>query len=138
MMTTRPAVCMKCSHAFAVHEERSQRAHLLHCVRCGRDKRIVLSDLKDHYHRYIRTLLSPSPAGIQSGKEPVTPLFSDEHLDIRKYTYMVEHLAGSCVCGAVFRFSGKPRCPKCRSTVIRTEQGKTPGDPKIACFYRGP
>jgi len=120
MMRSRPAVCMKCNHTFSINEETSEKVHLLHCVRCGRDKQIKLADLKDVYHRSLAALLTSPILGIKSLAEPVRPLFSDEKIDNRKYAYMVEHLAGSCICGAVFRFSGKPRCPICRSSVIQT------------------
>jgi hypothetical protein len=127
MMHTRQAVCMKCDHSFTVHEETSRNAHLLHCVRCGRDKRIGAADLKDVYNRSLATLLIPPTLGIKCLAEPVRSLFSDEAIDCRKYTHMVEHLAGFCICGSVFRFSGKPRCPICRSAVIRTGQAGKPG-----------
>lgn len=131
MVARTPAVCMKCNHTFTLDEEKSKRTHLLYCVRCGRAKRIMPSDLKDHYLRYLGTLLLSPSAVMQSVKEPVRPLFSGEQLDIRKYAYMVEHLAGSCVCGAVFRFSGKPRCPRCRSAVIRTDLLKKQHDAPV-------
>ena len=132
MISTRQAVCMKCAHVFTVREEKSRRAHLLYCVRCGRDKRIVSSDLTEHYHRYLSTLLATPSAGPQGAKEPVKPLFSDGQLDIRKYVYMVEHIAGTCVCGSVFRFSAKPRCPRCRSTALRTDPVKKSCDLPLA------
>jgi Zn ribbon nucleic-acid-binding protein len=124
MMHTRQAVCIRCDHTFTIHEETGSKAHLLHCVRCGRDKRIRLSDLKEWYHQHLSSLHSPIAPTASSTKETVRPLFADDHIDIRKYQFMVEHLAGSCICGAVFRFSAKPRCPKCRSTVIQTAVAK--------------
>ena len=126
MMVTRQVVCVKCSTPFTIHEETSRQAHLLHCVRCGRDKRITRADLKACYYRYISTLLTSPLLGMRSLAAPIRPLFSDEQIDTRKYIHMVEHLAGSCICGATFRFSGKPRCPRCRSAIIRTEQEKMP------------
>lgn len=125
-MRSRQAVCMKCNNTFTINEETSQKAHLLHCIRCGRDKRIGPADLKDIYLRSLASLLTTPMLGIKSLAEPVRPLFSEEMIDNRKYTCMVEHLAGSCICGAVFRFSGKPRCPICRSAVIQTELAKKP------------
>ena len=122
MLLTRQVVCVKCDQTFTIHEETSRQAHLLHCVRCGRDKRITRADLKAYYYRYLTTLLTAPALGIRNLAEPIRPLFSDEQIDTRKYIYMVEHLAGSCICGAAFRFSGKPRCPRCRSAIIRTEQ----------------
>ncbi len=126
MMRSRQSVCMKCNHTFTIHEETSEKAHILHCIRCGRDKQILPEDLKDVYHRSLATLLTSPILGIKSLAEPVRPLFSDEKIDTRKYTCMVEHVAGSCICGAVFRFSGKPRCPICRSAVIQMEQATKP------------
>ncbi|MDP3565183.1 MAG: hypothetical protein Q8R70_11910 [Methanoregula sp.] len=126
MMHTRQAVCMKCDHTFTIHKETSGSAHLLHCVRCGRDKLIGAADLKEVYSRSLATLLIPPTFGIKCLAEPVTPLFSSEPIDCRKYTRMVEQLAGLCICGSVFRFSGKPRCPICRSAVIRTVQAGKP------------
>lgn len=38
----------------------------------------------------------------------------ENHLG-RDYKKQVEHFAGTCDCGGKFRFSGKPRCPKCHS-----------------------
>jgi hypothetical protein len=119
MIRTRQAVCVKCSHTFPLHEETSRRAHLLYCVRCGRDKLMGLAELKEYYYRYLETLINPVSEDVKARSVPVHPLFSHKLLDMRKYTLMVEHLAGSCICGAVFRFSGKPRCPKCRSVAIR-------------------
>ena len=124
MLRTRQAVCMKCSHTFAVDEETSRKAHLLHCVRCGKAKRMGLAELKEYYYRYFGTLLNRAEENIRKKPESVHPIFSHELLDMRKYVLMVEHQAGSCVCGAVFRFSGKPRCPVCRSTVLRIERTK--------------
>jgi len=126
MMITRQVACVKCSTPFAIHEETSQYAHLLHCVRCGRDKRITRADLKACYYRYLTTLLTSPALGLRNLAPPIRPLFSDEQIDTRKYIHMVEHLAGSCICGATFRFSGKPRCPQCRSAINRTEQEKMP------------
>jgi hypothetical protein len=117
---------MKCGHTFTVHQETGCKAHLLHCVSCGRDKRIRQEDLQDLYHRSLATLTISPLLGIKCQAKPVRPLFSDEPIDCRKYKHMVENLAGSCICGAVFRFSGKPRCPGCRSAVIRIEQEGKP------------
>jgi hypothetical protein len=119
---------MKCDHTFTVHEETGHNAHLLYCVSCGRDKRIGQEDLKEVYNRSLATLIVSPLLGIKSLAKSVRPLFSDEPIDCRKYSLMVENLAGSCICGAVFRFSGKPRCPRCRSAVIRIEHaGKSFG-----------
>nr|WP_320160221.1 hypothetical protein [uncultured Methanoregula sp.] len=120
MIRTLHAVCAKCNTPFDIHEETSGRAHLLHCVRCGRHKRITPADLKEYCRSNINLLLAPPSVTRRNLPEPVRPILSGNQLDIRKYAYVVEHLAGFCVCGSVFRFSGKPRCPRCRSAVIRT------------------
>ena len=119
MRNSRQAVCVRCNHRFTLEEDTVRKSHLLHCVRCGRSKRIRRADLKDYFRRYLTTLLKTTVPGNKKTVEPVKPLFSHQQIDSRKYIFMVEHLAGSCICGAVFRFSGKMRCPACRSTVIR-------------------
>ncbi|MCK9579231.1 MAG: hypothetical protein M0Q92_02130 [Methanoregula sp.] len=120
MIRTHKAVCVKCSHTFTIHEETGNKAHLLHCVRCGRDKRLGIPELKEYYHRYMANLINPAFDDTKKRDISIHPLFRHELLDIRRYVLMVEHIAGSCICGAVFRFSGKPRCPRCRSTVFHT------------------
>lgn len=37
---SRLAVCMKCNHMFTTHEETSQKAHLINCIKC---KSILIS-----------------------------------------------------------------------------------------------
>lgn len=125
MTRTRQAVCVRCSQTFPVHEETSRKAHLLPCVRCGRDKRLGITELQEYFHRYHGILTNPAAWDVHKRPSGIRPLIAHELLDMKKYTLMVEHLAGSCICGAVFRFSGKPRCPRCRSTFIRPAQ---PGD----------
>ena len=119
MQSPSQAVCVKCNHAFTIEGVADKKSHLLHCVRCGRGKEILPADLTDYYQRYQNLLLNTSEPERKRKTDTIQPLFSHEHLDTRKYIFMVEHLAGYCVCGAVFRFSGKPRCPRCRSTAIR-------------------
>jgi hypothetical protein len=130
MVRTYEAVCARCDHHFGVCEGHDRRFHVLHCVRCGRDKRIRLKDIREYYNRYLITRLrSPAPEKQRPADEAVRPQFLDDQLDMKKYMVMVEHLAGLCVCGAGFRFSGKTRCPRCRSTAIRKEPknaGKQP------------
>jgi hypothetical protein len=132
MVRTYEAVCARCDHHFGVCEGSDKRFHILHCVRCGRDKRIRLKDIREYYNRYLITLLrSPAPENPRLADGAVRPLFLEDHLNTRKYMVMVEHLAGLCVCGAGFRFSGKPRCPRCRSTAIRKEAKNVSGQPRI-------
>jgi hypothetical protein len=119
MMHTRQAHCVRCNQTFDIQEATGRKTHVLYCVRCGRHKRIAPSALKKYYRCNINSLLTPPSTARHSPRESVRPILSDENLDIRKYMYIVEHLAGSCVCGSFFRFSGKPRCPRCRSAVLR-------------------
>jgi len=120
MMHTRQAHCVRCNQTFDIQEETGRKAHILYCVRCGRHKRITPLDLRKYYRSNINCLLVPPSTARHRPREPVLPILPDEKIDLRKYMYIVEHLAGSCVCGSFFRFSGKPRCPRCRSTVLRT------------------
>ena len=43
MMRSRWVVCQKCSHGFTIQEGTSSNAHLLHCARCGREKKVELA-----------------------------------------------------------------------------------------------
>jgi|WetSurMetagenome_2_1015567.scaffolds.fasta_scaffold23727_3 hypothetical protein len=128
MVRTYRAVCARCDHHFGISEGSDKRSHILHCVRCGRDKRIGLKEIREYYNRYLRTFLTARvPEKQVPFDESVRPLLSDNQLNTKKYAFMVEHLAGQCICGAGFRFSGKPRCPRCRSTAIRREPKGTGG-----------
>lgn len=124
MMRSRRVVCQKCSHVFTIQEGTSSNAHLLHCVRCGRDKQVALNEVNEFYFRYFATMRNSAVTGIRKRKVSNPPLILNEIRDIRKYTFMVEHRAGSCICGASFRFSAKPRCPLCRSSVFQAAQDK--------------
>jgi uncharacterized paraquat-inducible protein A len=124
MMRSRQVVCLKCSHAFTIHEGTSTNAHLLRCVRCGRDKQVDLTDVNAVYFRYFGTIRNSAVMGIRKQTVSNPPLILNEIRDIRKYTFMVEHMAGSCICGASFRLHAKPRCPVCRSSVFQTAQEK--------------
>jgi hypothetical protein len=118
-MQTVQVFCLKCNYVFSVHEKKTSRnAHLLHCVRCGRQKQIELVEAEDYFYRCRSARCSHGTEGSKKQSSFNSSLFTRELLDDRRYTFMVEHMAGSCICGAGFRFSAKPRCPRCRSSVL--------------------
>ncbi|HVN73392.1 MAG TPA: hypothetical protein VMT44_02225 [Methanoregula sp.] len=112
------AICLKCSTRFEVRKGSGGMYHLLHCKRCGREKKVSMKDLPDLCRHslvdYIRTCTHPEDNRNTSENEPGIPL-----IDERRYRFMVEHRAGLCVCGSMFKFSGKARCPRCRSSVYQ-------------------
>jgi Zn ribbon nucleic-acid-binding protein len=119
MARIRHAACARCSHPYTFHEESGRRSHLLRCVRCGREKQIGIGEVRDLVQRHEKVLTSPLPAGPADADGGIHPLVSPERLDPRRYRQMIEQVAGVCICGAVYRFSARPRCPLCRSTVYR-------------------
>jgi uncharacterized paraquat-inducible protein A len=124
MMHSQRVVCQKCSHTFTIHEGTSSKAHLLHCVRCGREKQVDLTEVNEFYFRYFGIIRNSAVVGIRKQTASNPPLIPREIRDVRKYMFMVEHMAGSCICGASFRLYAKPRCPVCRSSVFQTAQEK--------------
>jgi len=128
-LDTNTMVCMRCNREFTLPEDPGRRTHLLYCVRCGRHKQIGQVDLREYFRQHVVPLFTSNSPASEKKREDVRPILFQKNTDIRKYKYAVEHLAGTCVCGSVFRFSGKPRCPWCRSTAIREGGTRFPSDP---------
>jgi len=115
--------CIKCNFPFEIVEAEDLCSHLLHCVRCGREKTLGFKEIIDHYNRHLRTIGAPALSPVSRNAGAMQRLIQTLSLDEKKYTFMVEHLAGVCVCGAVYKLSARPRCPKCRSVTLRKESG---------------
>ena len=120
MPRLRQAVCARCDHPFTYQEESGRASHILHCTRCGREKSLGKNEVQALVDRQEKNLqLSRAPGSYPVASNKIRPLVPDGDLDIRKYRQMLEQAAGTCICGAVFRFAAKPRCPVCRSSVYR-------------------
>lgn len=112
--------CARCSTLFAVGHDDDVTHHLLRCRRCGREKVLDCEDISEFFSD------APSDSAWHTGTPPDSATFPEPVkngalVNERKYRFMVERLAGQCVCGSEFKFSGKPRCPRCRSSVYRFE-----------------
>jgi DNA-directed RNA polymerase subunit M/transcription elongation factor TFIIS len=124
------AVCGKCSTRFAVRQGNGKKVHLLHCSRCGREKTVNTEDLAEFCRTSLNgfiSCLAINPSERKSARKipaAMTPI------DDRKYTFILEHRAGICVCGAMFKVAGKVRCPKCRSSAFTRD----PENPEITYF----
>jgi predicted Zn-ribbon and HTH transcriptional regulator len=110
--------CIKCSFQFEITDAADSCSHLLHCVRCGREKTISFREIIDHYNRYLKSIRAPALIQISRNTDAMLDQVRTLSQDEKKYTFMVEHLAGVCVCGAMFKLSARPRCPKCRSMTL--------------------
>jgi len=115
MIRTWRALCMRCNHTFPVLTETAGNAYIIHCTRCGRVRHINAGELERIKKEHARSM-NGSPQDC-----------SDRSIN-KKDRFIIENLAGSCICGAAFRFIAKPRCPVCRSTVLR----KVPRQPEIS------
>ena len=74
MRRTLHAVCVKCNHRFDVGQENGKSFHLLHCVRCGRVKKIEARDIRSYCTHYIHTLQKSDPGNSRTNVETVQPL----------------------------------------------------------------
>lgn len=89
-------ICTACGHRFIRSEGGGFAFDLLHCDRCGRERRVP--------REQVRT----------RGRRPVTTA-EDPSLSIE------ERLAGRCPCGGQFRLDAPARCPKCRSDEYQSD-----------------
>jgi DNA-directed RNA polymerase subunit M/transcription elongation factor TFIIS len=88
------AKCKKCGHKFMVHVGPSFTALMLHCDKCGREKRVSLMKIDNFIEKHK-----------EEGKK-------------LSYEEIVEKIAGKCKCGGHFKIDAPPRCPKCGSTDL--------------------
>jgi len=117
------AICRKCNTRFSVRQGDGSRVHLLHCVRCGREKAVKIQEFAGHCQESIIGFFN-TPEENPAVRQEFLPV------DARKYTALIEHKAGLCVCGAPFSMIGKPRCPACRSSAFERD----PGSPKTRYY----
>jgi Zn ribbon nucleic-acid-binding protein len=118
--------CIKCNFQFELIDAADSCSHLLHCVRCGREKTLGFKEIIDHYNRYLKSISAPVLIPVCRNTGSMQNLIQTMSGGKKKYTFMVEHLAGVCVCGAMFKLSARPRCPKCRSMTLKKEPGGSP------------
>jgi len=114
------AICVKCNNLFEVRKGDGKNFHVLHCCRCGREK-LVRTDESRGQSLYPLNKME-AKAGISTPEnEYLGEGFCGSAVLIneRENRLMIEHRAGLCVCGSVFKISGKIRCPRCRSTVFK-------------------
>jgi len=121
MGTMSEAVCKECSYRFRVNEGGGFTFHLLRCIRCGRDKRVPFEKLGDTHRAYLKGLSGPYSVATdtQDGEEKAR--FKGEPISEKEFEKSVEKYAGKCRCGGTFKFNGRVRCPKCRSTRVELE-----------------
>lgn len=111
--------CIRCSTLFEVGQAAGLTHHLLHCNRCGREKTLKTEEILQIFSHTKYGTLSHSPSykgNPRTASEALDTLVNDP-----KYRFLVEHHAGLCICGSLFKFPGKARCPRCRSSVYRIE-----------------
>ena len=116
MLKKFQAVCVKCRTRFDVRQGSSKTYHILHCNRCGREKKVSVNDLPEFCRHSLIEYIRACTFSSENSSDTIA---STAPIDERKYRFMVEHRAGLCVCGSMFKFSGKARCPNCRSSVFR-------------------
>jgi DNA-directed RNA polymerase subunit RPC12/RpoP len=127
--------CARCSTLFAVGHDDDETHHLLRCRRCGREKALDCEDVTEFFSDAPFSSFWQTGVPSESGKF-TEPVKNGAPANERRYRFTVERLAGLCVCGSVFKFSGKPRCPRCRSSVYRFEpESCTPGQVSPWIFF---
>ena len=122
MGSSSGVICSKCGEKFTVNVGGGFYFHLLHCNKCGKEKNIGFNELGEIHLRYIKGLGGPYCIASRDQDKKIQESFPGEPLDEKEYHKLVEQFARNCDCGGKFKFSGKPRCPKCYSLKFTLDQ----------------
>ncbi len=121
MILQEKARCVRCSTLFDIGQDSDSKHHLLRCNRCGREKIVRAKEFVKFFRQIQENFTDSSTLPAYAENLPKMPNTDTPPINDKKYRFMVEYRSGFCVCGSVFKFSGKPRCPRCRSSVYRIE-----------------
>lgn len=96
------------------------RFHQLRCDKCGNPTNIGFDNIVELHLRLLKTLGFPScfPEAVE--QDAIRKGFKCEPISEDEYDREVERIAGKCKCGGQHLFKAPIRCPKCRSTNIRS------------------
>jgi Zn finger protein HypA/HybF involved in hydrogenase expression len=121
MIIPEKARCVRCSTLFEVGQAIDQPHHILHCNRCGREKILKIEEFSKFFSLANNGIISRSPSPSFDKHSQTRSKAHGTLINDRKYRFMVEYRAGLCICGSMFKFPGKARCPQCRSSVYQIE-----------------
>jgi len=115
--------CRNCGYDFMVSEGGGFIFHLLHCDRCGKDKSISFAEIGEAHLKYLKGMAGPYCIATMAHDKDVQDNYPGEAITEQEYHQIVEELLGECKCGGHYRFTGKPRCPKCKSEDLEDIEG---------------
>jgi hypothetical protein len=113
------AKCLNCSRTFSISLGGGFFFHLLHCNKCGREKRIGFKQLGELHLRYLKGLTIPYCMVSSEHDRYVRENMPVEPISGMEYYKQVEKIVGRCWwCLGLgkFNINAPPRCPKCRSS----------------------
>lgn len=110
--------CKSCGHEEQQREGGGFFFHLLHCDKCGHEKRIGFEELGEIHVRYIKGLGGPYAFISKEQDEWIQQHYKGESLTEKQYYTEVEKMVGTCSCGGQYSMTAPARCSKCRSADI--------------------
>ncbi len=123
-LLTDTGTCESCGHEAQQNEGGGFFFHLLHCDRCGGEKRIEFEELGEVHVRYIKGLPGPYAFISKERDEEIQKNYPGEPLTEDEYNAEIARIVGKCECGGQFSMTAPARCPKCASPDIKNT-GKT-------------
>ncbi len=115
--------CKDCGHESRVNNGGGFVFHLLHCERCGREKRIGFEKFLELHKRYVKGLGGPWTIFTMDFDKSVQDDPTIEPISRDEYFEGISLVAGKCRCRGRYRMDAPPRCPKCRSTSLEHTEG---------------
>jgi hypothetical protein len=109
--------CSNCHSVFTYCDGGGFDFHLLHCDRCGKEKLVNYSKLREIHWKYFRDR-NPVYAAADLFYLHYPPNGQPKpNRDL--YWREIEDVAGNCRCGGQYREAAPRRCPKCKSTNVQ-------------------
>jgi len=98
--------------------------HLLHCDRCGAEKRVSLEEIGEAHIRFVKGLKVPYSSVTMEMDRKIQEEYPGEPILKQEYHEEIEEIAGMCACGGSFSMSAQPRCPECRGgELMKDDRG---------------
>ena len=118
-------ICRTCGARFRIRHGGGFFFDLLHCDRCGQDRRIGHQELGDIHLGFIKGLSVPYAVARSEMDRAIQRDFPGPALTTEEYHRAAEATLEPCTCGGRFRCDAPARCPVCRSTSSAWEMDPT-------------